>query len=243
MSSGEQCCSKRSSVLPSADRARTRGATAATAGSAKCARSGANHPAATSMSASRNTTSGVLVTRQDSLRAAAGPRATSRWMRRAQPPTATSAMAPGSWDPSSATTTRAGAGRWAWIDLRSRARPSGSSRTGTAHVTSAGLGPPGGGAGWASPASKSRRPSLRAARLVAGAPARSPASRLAACSDRCRRRIGEPPSSVRPSALHRASGSRRTPNPSGISSSRALCALSTSPGQGCGTAGRRRREQ
>ena len=78
MSSGEQCRSKSSSALACPTGARTRGATAATDGSAKCASRGANQPALTSTSASRKATIGVAAARQPSLRAAAGPRATWR---------------------------------------------------------------------------------------------------------------------------------------------------------------------
>ena len=221
MSNGEQCRSKRSSVLRGAAGARTRGATAATVGSAKCASRGVSQSGVTSTSASRNATTAVSVARHPSLRAAAGPRALSRWMIRASRRRACSAKVWGSREPSSAISTPAGTGRLARSDASSACRPARSSRTGITHVTSPGPGPPpAGGTGWARPASHSRRPRRRASALSAGAPPRSPASNLAASSDRRSRRIGAPPISVRPPVSQRASGSRRMPNPSGSGFSR-----------------------
>jgi hypothetical protein len=83
-----------------------RGATAPTAGSAKCGSNGPSHPGRGTQSESTNAISGVSATARPAFRAAPAPPFTGRRTTRAPAAAATAAIAPGSREPSSTTTTR-----------------------------------------------------------------------------------------------------------------------------------------
>ncbi len=159
MSRVELAPSYRASQVRPASCGTMRGATAPTAGSAKCGSSASSQPGPGTQSESRNATSGVSAAARPLFLAAAGPPFTGR---RSTPAPARSAMllmAAGSPEPSSTTITRVA------LASPARQRPSSAcrSRTGMTTVTSdgAGAGRPS-SSGWAIPVSSRRRASARA---------------------------------------------------------------------------------
>ena len=158
-----------------------RGATAPTAGSAKCGSSSSSQfagPGPGTQSESRNATSGVPAAARPVFLAAAGPPLTGRRTTLAPAAAATRRIASGSRDPSSTTITRRALLAPGPVSpARQRASSARRSRTGTTTVTagfSAGLSS---SSGWAMPVSSRRRASARAFGLPGtGVPAHQPAT-------------------------------------------------------------------
>ena len=196
MSSGERASAYRVQRrrAPPHGLRRTRGATAPTSGSAKCAAVVASQPGSGAQSLSRKATSAVATPARAALRAAAGPPLGSRRSTVAPCRRATARTLAGSADPSSTTTTGdAGADRReAAVERRGR------SRTGTTTVTSV-------------EARRGRRPGVREARvdeapaerargLAVRRPRRAAPRRPRAPAGVSRSaRSGAPPTSTRPS--------------------------------------------
>ena len=188
-----------------------RGATAATAGSAKCGSSGPSQPGAGTQSESRNAASGVSTAARPVFRAAAGPPLTARCTQRAPAAAAAAATAPGSREPSSTTIT--------WYSAsptRQSASSAVRSRTGMTTVTSAGPGPgPPEGTGWAIPVHSSRRASACApGEPATGSPSHQPATWRAPAVPSRSIRYGAPPSRTVPPSSERSPGSGRSRSPS-----------------------------
>ena len=176
MSRVELAPSYRASQVRPASCGTMRGATAPTAGSAKCGSSASSQfagPGPGTQSESRNATSGVSAAARPVFLAAAGPPLTGRRTTLAPAAAATLRIAAGSREPSSTTIT----GRPPVSPARHRPSSACRSRTGTTTVTSGlSAGPPS-SSGWATPASSRRRASARALGLPGtGAPSHQPAT-------------------------------------------------------------------
>ncbi len=109
-----------------------RGATAPTAGSAKCGSSRSSQPGPGTQSESRNATSSVSAAARPVFLAAPGPPFTGRRSTRAPVAATSRAIAAGSFEPSSTTITRGNG----LSPARQRASSACRSRTGTTTVTS-----------------------------------------------------------------------------------------------------------
>ena len=159
-----------------------RGATAPSAGSAKCGSSSSSQPGPGTQSESRNATSGVSANARPVFLAAAGPPLTGRRTTPAPAPAAAATLwiAAGSREPSSTTITRGPP----VSPARHRASSAWRSRTGTTTVTpcSRAVTPgscsgPWSSNGWAIPVSSRRRASARAFGLPdTGVPYHQPAT-------------------------------------------------------------------
>ena len=163
MSRVELAPSYRASQVRPASCGTMRGATAPTAGSAKCGSSASSQPGPGTQSESRNATSRVLAAARPAFLAAAGPPLTGRRTTPAPAAAAARWIASGSRDPSSTTITRRALLAPGPVSpARQRASSACRSRTGTTTVTagfSAGLSS---SSGWAMPVSSRRRASARA---------------------------------------------------------------------------------
>src|SRR5512132_1078830 len=191
-----------------------RGATAATAGSAKCGSRASSQSGSGTQSESTSATSSAPTARRPLLRAAAGPlgrawRIISAPSRRATAPLA-------STEPSSTTTTRRTSPSPASAAGRMLAR----SRTGMTASTGPGSNPAG-GLGCKMPASTRVRARRPPAAPTASDPASTVAPAISRSSSRCpsgesrNSRSGDPPSSTRPPSSRRARRSSTTRNPPG----------------------------
>ena len=144
MSRVELAPSYRASQLVPASCGTIRGATAPTAGSAKCGSKRSSQPGAGTQSESRNATSSVDAAASPVFRAAPGPPFTGRWITCAPCAAAMAAIAWGAADASSTTITRGAPESAAVPELRRPVRQRAScawrSRTGITTVTSAGPG-------------------------------------------------------------------------------------------------------
>ena len=174
MSRVELAPSYRASQLRPASCGTMRGATAPTAGSAKCGSSASSQPGPGTQSESRNATSGVSAAARPVFLAAAGPPLTGRRSTLAPAVTAARWIAAGSREPSSTTITRGASASPA----RQRASSACRSRTGMTTVTAAFPADCGSSSrGWAIPVSSRRRASARAfGWLGTGVPAHQPAT-------------------------------------------------------------------
>jgi len=136
MSRVELAPSYRASQVRPASCGTMRGATAPTAGSAKCGSSASSQPAPGTQSESRKATSGVRAAARPVFLAAAGPPLTERRTTLAPAAAATVWIASGSAEPSSTTMTRDGPGIGGASPARQRASSACRSRTGMTTVTS-----------------------------------------------------------------------------------------------------------
>ena len=221
MSSVELAPSYRPSQVVPSSCGTIRGATAPTARSPKCGSSRSSQPGRGTQSESRNATRAVDATASPEFRAAPGPPFTARRTTRAPCPAQIAAIASGSAEQSSTTTT--------CFSPQSpfRHRPSSAyrSRTGITTVTSSAPGdpsPPSAApqSGWAIPASSNRRASARAAApSPTGTPENHPATARAPLGVSRNTRTGDPPTSTMPPATSRAPESARNRSPAGASSS------------------------
>ncbi len=210
-SSGERTASYR----PIQDRVggvTTRGATAATMGSAKCPMSPSSQPAGTVQSESTNATNGERTRARPAFRAPAGPRLRSSRTYSAPASRATFSTAPARTEQSSTTMTGTMSS-----ERSRRCSISGRSRTGTTTLTRT-PGTTGSGRGWRTPARTRRRATVRSdLRSSSGVPPSHLDTISAALGRRRTTRGGLPPKSTRPAAstYMSASPTRRTPTGSG----------------------------
>ena len=173
MSRVELAPSYRASQVRPASCGTMRGATAPTAGSAKCGSRASSQPGSGTQSESRNATSGVCAAARPVFLAAAGPPFTGRDTTRAPVAAAALRIAAGSREPSSTTITRC----TSLSPARQRASSACRSRTGMTTVTSGLPAASGFSMGCAIPVSSRRRASARAFVLPGtGVPAHQPAT-------------------------------------------------------------------
>src|SRR5579862_2022634 len=216
MSRVELAPSYRASHVRPSSAGTMRGATAPTAGSAKCGSSRSSQPGPGTQSESRNATSGVSAAASPVFLAAPGPPFTGRLSTRAPVAAATRVIAPGSADPSSTTITRGSPASPA----RQRASSACRSRTGTTTVTSPRTQDPlTGGTGCAIPVSSRRRASaLALGSSGTGVPDHQPDTIRAPWGVSLSTRTGEPPVRTVPPTSSREAGSGRRTSPAGASS-------------------------
>ena len=233
-----------------------RGATAPTAGSAKCGSSRSSQPGSGTQSESRNATSSVAAAASPVLRAAPGPPLTGRRITRAPYRAAMPAIAAGSADASSTTMTSGRVsveGATARRPARQRASSACRSRTGITTVTAgarrASTGPEsprsvrddawGLNSGWARPASSRRRASNREASPPgSGVPENQPLTWRAPASTAAPGPGSRRPAAGRP-ATNRAPGSRVSRRPAGAAA-KSVAAPDTPTGRRSPRAGSRR---